>query len=137
MTNEITTPLTFEQKMANKIKESIGDLLSDEDLTKLVNRGLEEAFFTERPNPHYHYNNNQPRTIEPLIHDIVRQTLQPAMNEAVKKYLEENQEHVMVLVNKTVQEGAGQALIKALDSMFSGTLISMQASIHNVLNQHK
>lgn len=36
----VTTPATFEEKMMERIRDSIGDLISNEELAKLVERGI-------------------------------------------------------------------------------------------------
>ena len=44
----ITTPVSFEDKMMARIKESMGDLMTDDQLRGILEKGVEKAFF-ERP----------------------------------------------------------------------------------------
>ena len=59
MATTITTSAddSFEGRLKARLKESIGDLVTDQDLSNLVNRSLEEIFFTERKNPKRGYYN--------------------------------------------------------------------------------
>lgn len=134
--SEVAPVKSFEEKMKARIKESIGDLVSDEDLTKLVERGLEETFFKPRPNPKYGsygYNSSQPVTIEPLIQEILRETLLPSMKAAVETYLKDHHEEVMVMVDTVVKEGAGKAVVKAVELMFTSQMMSLQQSMQTAL----
>jgi hypothetical protein len=55
MSNEIQTNETFEGKLKTRIRESIGDLLSDDDLKKIIDRGLEEFLQEHNLERHFSY----------------------------------------------------------------------------------
>ena len=91
MTGEIAKSQTFEQKMKTRIRESIGDMLSDEDLEKMVERSLEEVFFNERKNPNGGFH---AKPLPPLLHEIVKELLEPEVQKAVVKYIKKNPKEV-------------------------------------------
>jgi predicted house-cleaning noncanonical NTP pyrophosphatase (MazG superfamily) len=134
MNTNVVTNETFEMKMSKRIKDSIGDLISDEELTKLVHRGLEEVFFTPRKNPKKsYYNDNHPETIPPLIHEIVKEVLQPMVTEAIKEYVKAHNNEILKVVNDVVTAGVGNAVMTAMNMQFQSQLISFQSSIQNQL----
>ena len=53
MSNDIVPIMSFEDKLKAKIKNDIGELLSDEDLQKMVKSSINSVFFDPRPNPKY------------------------------------------------------------------------------------
>lgn len=132
-TNVITNE-TFETKLRNKIKDSIGDLISNDDLSKLVHRSLEEVFFTPRKNPNRsYYNSNEPDTIAPLLHDIVKETLQPMVTEVIKEYITKNNDEVLKAVKEVVTAGVGNAVVIAMNMQFQNQILTFQTNVQNQL----
>lgn len=132
----IVTNETFETRMRNKIRDSIGDLITDEDLSKLVHRSLEEVFFTPRKNPNRtYYNSNEPDTIAPLLHDIVKQTLKPLVTEVIKDYIATHNDEILKIVNDVVTAGVGNAVVTAMNMQFQNQLLTFQTNIQNQLIQ--
>jgi hypothetical protein len=136
---DIVESKTFEQRMKERIRDSIGDLISDEDLTKMVDRSLEEVFFKSRPNPKHaaYYNSGEPATIPPLLHDIIKEVLEANVQAAVREWIGSNQEEVNVIIQKVVQEGIGAAVLGAMNSMFSHQLSNFQANISQQISNYR
>ena len=132
MSNEIQTNETFEEKLKTRIRESIGDLLSDDDLKKIIDRGLEEVFFTEKVINSGHYSNNKQIT-PPLIHQMIKELLQPNVDEIIKQYIYEHESEINEIIHNTVQEGIGTCLVKAINSMFQNQMFTLESNIRNQL----
>ena len=64
MTNEIATTKSFQDRMKDKIREGIGDLLTDDDLKVLIDKGIDDVFFTTRYTGESYNRKEHP----PLIH---------------------------------------------------------------------
>jgi hypothetical protein len=136
---DIVESKTFEQRMKERIRDSIGDLISDEDLTKMVDRSLEEVFFKPRPNPKYasYYNAGEPATIPPLLHELVKEVMEANVQAAVREWIGSNQEEVNATIQQVIQEGIGAAILKALDNMFSYQLSNFQANISQQISNYR
>jgi L-lactate utilization protein LutB len=136
---DIVESKTFEQRMKERIRDSIGDLISDEDLTKMVDRSLEEVFFKPRSNPKYasYYNAGEPATIPPLLHELVKEVMESQVQLAIREYIGSHTEEVNAIIQKVVQEGSGTAILKALDNMFSYQLANFQANISQQFNNYR
>lgn len=142
---EVTTPATFEEKMMSRIRDSIGDLISDEELAKLVERGIEENFFKSKTNPKWAnaYNNSVrdsiPQYLPSLMETIVTQRVSEKVEELVKIYVDkwvlENADKVEEIVKQMVENGAGQLLIKQLNQMFQGPFLQFQTSMQVNMSQ--
>ncbi|HXS59268.1 MAG TPA: hypothetical protein VN703_00450 [Candidatus Sulfopaludibacter sp.] len=132
MSTEIEKSKTFEQKMKDRVRESIGDLLSDEDLSKIVKTCMDDIFFKEKEiKDHWgHVKGREP----PLLHNLVEKLLQPSMDKALKEYMAENSEHVLKSIDEVIKMGAGQAFIKALDTMFNNRLSDLRNNMTSDLN---
>ena len=131
MTQENNLPapiMTFEERMRARIRESIGELMSDEDLAKIVDRGLEEVFFQPRGKGGY---NQEPRP--PLIHDIVRDVLGLQVQKEVAYWVQTHNDEVKEILKQVLEEGVGLAVMSALKSMFANDLMTLGHSIENRL----
>ena len=137
MSTEITTPKTFEEKLKARVKDSIGDLISYADLTKLVERGIEEVFFKPRPNPArtLYSSSSTPETIPPLFYELLQQSLQPAVNAAIDKWVQENQDLVSAKVQEVVSNGVGMAILTAINNKLQEPLRQFQGEVYNTLNK--
>ena len=135
---DIVQSKTFEQRMKERIRDSIGDLISDEDLSKMVDRSLEEVFFKERANPKRtsYYNSGEPDTLPPLLHEIVKSAMTEQVSEAVKEYIANNREQVNDTIKTVLERGMGNALISALNGVFSTQLASLQVNLANQFNNY-
>lgn len=133
---QVSSTLTFEQKIHNRIRDSIGDLMSEEDLKKLVHGTFDTVFFKPRANPKYtgHYNSYEKPTIEPLSTEIIRTLLQPVFEEQVKLWLAQNKEQVLEVIGKKLEQDAGQLLLAAIANSFQVPLMNLRANVQSVIN---
>ena len=134
MTNQVTTTKTFEEKLKDRIKDSIGDLITDEDLSKLVHRGVEDVFFKPRSNHKYTgYGSSQPQALPPLLHTIIEEALTPAVEKAVAKWFEEHPQELTEAIDKVVAQGVGNVMISAISAKFQEPLMNFQSQVYNKL----
>jgi hypothetical protein len=106
-------------------------------LTKLVERGIEEVFFKPRPNPTRTLYSSlaTPETIPPLFHELLQQSLQPAVNAAIDKWVQENQDLVSAKVQEVVTNGVGMAVLTAINNKLQEPLRQFQGEVYNTLNK--
>lgn len=129
--NNITSGNTFEERMKARIKDSIGDLITDEDLTKLINRGVEEVFFKKTT---IKTNSWDTKEGPSLLESIVKELLEDQVKDAVKVYLKDNSETVNRSIESVLQEGIGKAVIAAMNQNFQSSLYNFQAQIAQQLS---
>lgn len=131
MTN-VATNETFEAKMKTRIKESIGDLITDEELSKLINAQIKVIFLDKREvksNDSWGSTTQKPS----LLEEIIKECLTGSVKDLVKSYINDNSEEVKLQVKSVVQEGVGAAVMTALSKSFSSDLWSMENNIMNKL----
>ncbi len=104
MSNEITPSKTFEQRMFEKIRDHMGDLMTDEDLRKLVGSAMQRAFFEPRINTDYS-GYGQPEKLPPLFIDMVQKNMQNAVSDAVSRWIDEHPEQVTKALTETIEAG--------------------------------
>ena len=125
----IATP--FAERMMGRIKESIGDMITDEELKVLIEKGIQTAFFE----PHYEKDNYGCVKIskEPLITSIVKNCLNKQVEIAVKDYFKSNPDEVRDLLDKVIKEGITKCVLGVMDSKLQSSMFQMRDSISNML----
>jgi len=123
---EIQQKQTFEERMMDKIRESIGDLMTQEELKKILERGVEKALFESRQVKDCY---GGYRTIPSVLDEAVSKFLQPAMDKAVSDWIDTHQVELKAAVDKAVQAGAGEAVLRAIDSKFYGAMASLESKL--------
>lgn len=120
MTNEVAKPTSFEEKMRERIRESLGDLISDEELTKLIKKGIEEAFLA--PVPVKNQYGQRQYDGPPFIVQVVKELMTAQVQACVKQWFFEHPEECKKIIADVLQRGLGQAVLSAFDQRFSSEL---------------
>ena len=109
--NDLVQNKTFEERMRERIREDIGKLLTDEELSTMIKKCIDDIFFKPRKND---YGKDEP----PLLYEIVRELLEPTVLQIAKEYINANQNEVIKVIKDTVTMGMGTALIKSFNEVF-------------------
>lgn len=129
MAKEIVEQKSFQERMRTRIKESIGELMTDEELKTLIVRGIDEAFFKEGSKEAGW------RTIAtpPLMQSILKELLNEKVTVAVQEYIKENNEWFMEEIKKAFTENLSSTFIRAIHSMFHSALSNFQSNIEQAI----
>ena len=128
---EIVPAQNFEQRMKERIRDSIGELLSDEELSTMLKRSMEELFFKPRTIQTNNY--GATKQIPPLMHEIVETLLKDKVKEAAKEFIDAHQTEVNETIKEALGKGAGEAILKAINAIFSNQLNTLQYNIQNMI----
>ena len=121
----------FQERMINRIREDIGQLMTDEELSKLVERAMEEIFFKPEVEKRGFHETTKP----PWLHNFVKELLEKKVEAAVGKYVDEHEDEVRQALKEVMQEGVGTAVLRAIASKFSSDMVVFEQSILQRLQQ--
>ena len=115
--------------MKDHIRESIGDLITDEDLSKIIHRGVEDVFL--KPTTEV----SGIRTIHKpaLVHSIVKELLEEQVYKAVDQWIKDNPDVVKEALENVINLGVGNAVVNAFNSQFQSQLYNFQSNIEQTL----
>ena len=130
MSNAIVENKTFEEKMKDRIKESIGDLIGDEDLKKLLDAAMHDVFF--KPSK-IKVNSWDTKDGPSFLQEIVKELMEDKVRDAVQVYINTHTDEVNKIIEDVVTEGAGMAMVKAMNQLFSNQMYMFQSNIANQL----
>ena len=130
MTTELATSKSFEEKLQDKIKESFGDLLSNEELKTIITTGIDKILFQPRMMRNG-YGGNE--TKPPLIVEILQPLLEAHVKEFVIQWLKDNPQKVDELLKKALEQGAGSLIFNFFTTTFQQSMWDMQESFRTDL----
>jgi hypothetical protein len=117
--NEVQKAQTLEERITGRIREQIGELMTDDDLRGIIKRGVEKALFEERYDPD-RSNAYHSKTKASLVDELAEKHLAAKMKEAVDTWLKENPERIQQAVDDAVRRGVSDALTRTMDERFAG-----------------
>lgn len=129
---DIVNSSTFQQRMFERIRESMGDLLSDDDLKEILHRTVEETFFKDRVIPGAYYNSKP--TIEPSeFKALVSEAVQPQVKEVVTQWVNEHQDEITTIIDGVIKERILNTCIRAFDDRLAGAMAPLQSQLYEAL----
>lgn len=133
MGNEIQKSQSFEERMKERIKESIGDLITDEELSVIVKKGIEVAFFQKEIRK-----NDWGSVIEeknPVIVSIVKEVLRDSVDKCAIEWFKENEKEMDAIVEKIVREGISKVFLTSMDNLFMMAMDNLKFNIQSSISQ--
>lgn len=127
MEKNIAKQNSFEERMKERIRDSIGELITDEELSRLVNTATNEVFFKPRYEKHGFRTEEKP----PFLHEIVKELLRETVRDEVRVFINENKEDVIKQIKDVVSLGMGQALFNSINQMFASSLSNLEGEIRD------
>ena len=114
MGTDIAATQAFQEKMFTRIREQMGDLLTDEDLKRLVESAMQKAFFEEVK----HYDQWNRATVEPPVFvKAVKELTETRVRVAVSNWLEAHPEEVTKVIDECIARGIIGIVAHHFDSL--------------------
>lgn len=109
---------TFEQRLMSRVRDSMGDLMTDEDMKKIIERSIEKTLFEKRVDTE---KTTSYTTFykPPMMEEIVTELFREQMQKAVLDWLEKNPKAVEEHIQQVINEGVLTGIISALEYRFS------------------
>ncbi len=115
MSNELSTNLTFEEKLKGRIRDSIGELMSDEDLKRIIERGIDDALFkTRQVQTNYGGTSTRPS----LVEEAINQHFSSEVRAAVDVWIKANPEKLQQALDNSIKLGMAGCIDYALEQKF-------------------
>jgi uncharacterized membrane protein YheB (UPF0754 family) len=101
MTTEVTFNKSFQEKMFEKVRDQMGDLLTNEELKKIVDAAMDKAFFEKR----YDTSGYNKREIDSQFVELIRKEMTPLVQRQVAQWLKDNEAQVLKAIDETIAKG--------------------------------
>jgi pyruvate-formate lyase len=101
MSNEIATNESFQERMFKRVREQMGDLMTNDELKKIVDTAMQKAFFEERRD-NSGYNT---KYLPPLFVEMIEKEVSTQVRSAVIDWLKEHPEDVTKAIDEALAKG--------------------------------
>lgn len=121
--------MQIEQKLLERIKAVLGDVISEEDLKPLVVRAIEEGFFKQRVTK-----DRWDRIIETkpsYVVEFIQKEMQDVVRSMVREWLSENPQIIADAIEKTIKRGVLNMVIQELDHRITAPFNDLASKLRN------
>jgi hypothetical protein len=122
----------FQEKMKQRMRAAMGDLMPDAVLAGIVARGIDEAFFKKQRRPGNGYGHRD-EEYPPWLVQYVEKEADKQVQAAVERWVAENREKFAAIVERQVARGFAASAVRAFDLLLQQTSQSFQEQVRDVL----
>lgn len=137
--NDVATPLTFQDRIKERIKKDFAEMVTDEEMTNLVTTALNSSLLEpyavhEWVKDSYGSHKNQKVTEYPsLMQEAVRDVALPFVKDAVHKWVRDNPDAIRIEIEKAFGKSAEELMQKTIKSLFGSVFQTQHSAIYNEL----
>lgn len=129
MSNIVPTK-TLQERVADRIREQIGELLTTEDLTKLVEQAVQEAFFKPIEKKDGYHTVTSP----PVVVTLIRGLLAEKVQVEVVAWMASHSDEVSQIIDTVMKDGIANAVMSAINARMAGDFWTLGESLKSKLN---
>jgi hypothetical protein len=131
MTDQQLTPMqSFEQKLSDKLRNDIGDLIPEDALLLMIEKSIDNVFFKTRAVTEGTGFHAKVILKPSVFEETLKELLSPMFAKAMEKHVGENADKINQMIESTFKGDADQLAINAIRSCFGGQL----AGVANALD---
>ena len=123
--NELAISKPFEERLKERIKESFGDLMTDEELKALIVKGVDAIFFQPRIIQEEYGKKKHP----PLIEELLAEQLKPLAQDAVREYVKDHENEMCLKIHEGISKDIGQLLVTGVQALFGDVFSTFQYNL--------
>lgn len=134
MTEAITTAATFQERMYERVKESLGELLTADEARQLVDRAIQDSLFSPVNKKVDPYSNRTVVVPNPFI-ELVRQEVKPLVTQAINQWIADNPGEVKGVIEQVLQDGIFKACYESLQRNMQAPMFNLQTQLFDVIRK--
>lgn len=123
--HDIQTSRTFQERVFEKIREDLGNLLTEEELKSLLQAAMKKAFFENVVEKGYYSETVKP----PLFVTMVKGLLEDKVRAAVDQWIRDHPEEFNKLIQDALAEGILGLIGKYLQNRFEEPLYNLKQEL--------
>jgi hypothetical protein len=136
MNNEVTTPKSFEERMIEQFRANIGNLMTDDEMRKIIERGMENLFFTPKMEKSKSYPYEEQLSAPPLAYQIAEKMFREAAEAVLMRWMVDNKERMFELLEKQLcNENLQSLMLQMFSQMFTSPILSANEHIKQRVTQ--
>ena len=132
--SDLVTAATFQERMFERVRESLSELLTPEEAKALVERAIQESLFkreTVRVGGYSGHDEVRPSRFEVLVKEAV----EPMIKAAIADWLSEHHEEVKSSIQGVVEQGIAKTVVKVFREEMRQPMYEMGGRLQQVINK--
>lgn len=129
MGNAVTTTKDFQERMFERIRDQIGDLLTEEDLKKLVDAAVQKAFFEKRTVVIGDGWSRREAQVDPYFVELLREEMKERVKAEVATWLAEHPAEIVTAIERTIGGGILACLVREIELRTQGPVNSLVSEL--------
>lgn len=130
----IASATTFQERMFERVRESLSELLTPEEAKALVEKAIEESLFKPeliRGNSYHTPDRYGPSRFEQLV----KEATEPMVKAAIADWLAEHQEEVKASIQSVVEMGIASTVVKVFREEMRQPMYEIGGKLSQVINK--
>jgi hypothetical protein len=123
--NQLATTQAFQERMFAKIRDQMGDLMTDDDLRNLVAAAMQKAFFEPRESADRYTT----RRLPPLFVELITELMTVQVKTAVTQWVEANPDTVSKAITAAIEKGVHGMVMSSFESKVQSSLTEFENSL--------
>ena len=116
MGNEITTKQSFEDRIIDRIKQGIGDMMTDEELKSILSKGVEKVFFEPRFTGVDRWGTMESK--RSLCDEVIANHLEQKLREVINEWVKSNPDAMQNAIESTLKASVAEVVMQAINARF-------------------
>lgn len=129
MSSDLSPNSTFQQRVFEKIRDQLGDLMTDAELKSIVDKTIDKAFFEPRVVKDGSYYSERTREIESLWVEKVKAALAPRVTAAVDQWVKDHPDLFAKAVDEAIAKGMYELVVQHFRSLTSQPLYELASAL--------
>lgn len=126
-TEAIALSQPLHERVYERIRDSIGDLMTDEDLKILVDKATEKAFFEKPINPNKKDRwDHHPEFLDPPFVTMIHDLLKDDVKKGIATWIKEHPDEITAIINERIDAGIVQMVMRAFDSKLAALFMDFE-----------
>lgn len=105
MTTAVATNETFQERMFKRVREQMGDLMTEAELKQIVDTAMHKAFFEEKVIKDGQYWNSPQKTESSQFVKLIQEEMKEPMKKAIQDWLAEHPEKINEVIKEVIGKG--------------------------------
>lgn len=131
----IQTTATFEERMINYVKDSMGSLMTDDELNTVIYKATQKIFFEAT----YEKDRYGSKYIQgpPLAQKMVAEVLNGHVKTTIEAWFRDNPEKVLAVIQRVMDESLIKAMTGALMRQTNAAFLDLKTELENVIYKNE
>jgi YesN/AraC family two-component response regulator len=131
---DLTNATTFQERMFERVRESLSELLTAEEAKALVEKAIEQSLFQQEM-LYDSYKSRQIGVKPSRFEALVKEAVEPAIKTAVTEWLAEHHEEVKASIQGVVEQGIASTVVKVFQDEMRQPFWEMGGKLQQVINK--